>query len=258
MSAATFRDPDAIVSTDWLNTHLEDPDLRIFDCSTQLVFEEGTGRPYRVVNGIEDHANGHIPGAGCFDLQGDFSDQDSPFAMTLAAPERVAAAFERSGIGDSTRVVLYSRRSPSWATRFWWMLKWLGFDNAAILDGCYETWQREGRPISTGLCRYPTESLTICLRPSMFVDKDSVRQAIDDPETCTVNALGPDLFSGQNTRYGRPGRIPNSVNVPKTSLVDPDTLKLLPASDISARFRSAKADKARQYDLPPETSLVLM
>ncbi len=247
MSEPVFRDPEAIVSTGWLAAHLEDPDLRVFDCSTQLIFEVGTGRPYRVVNGFEDHARGHVPGAGCLDLQADFSRQDSPFAMTLAAPEQVASAFARNGIGKSSRVVLYSRRSPSWATRFWWMLRWLGFDNAAILDGCYETWLREGRPVSTTPCRYRPDKLPVNLRPDLFVGKNEVLSAIGDDKTCTVNALGPDLFSGENARYGRPGRIPGSVNVPKVSLVDPDTLKLLPPQEIAERFARAGAGRADRH-----------
>ena len=82
MTQIEIRNPNALVSTSWLAEHLDDANIRLFDCSTVLQFEEGGKRPYRVVNCAEDHYAGHIPGAGYFDLQCDFSVEDSPFGMT--------------------------------------------------------------------------------------------------------------------------------------------------------------------------------
>lgn len=247
MTGVTLRDPDALVSTEWLEDHLGDPDLRIFDCSTVLQFEDGGKRPYRVLNCAAEHAEGHIPGAQCLDLQRDFSDDDSPYGMTLADPETVASAFERVGVGDGTRVVLYSRRSPSWATRFWWMLRWLGFDSVAVLDGGFEKWVAEGRPLSTEDGSNPRGNMTLRLRPELFVGKKEVLAAIEDPKTCLLNALGRDIFLGENARYGRPGRIPGSVSVPKVELLDPETGAFLPPSDIARIFKNVGADKAKGH-----------
>lgn len=247
MSSIRFRNPDAIVSTGWLEDNLKDPSLRIFDCSTTLEFTPNEDRPYRVVNGAADHLAGHIPGADFLDLQSDFSLQNSPFAMTLAAPDHVAAAFARKGIGTGTRVVLYSRGSLSWATRFWWILRWLGFDRASILDGGFEAWTEEGRPVSTDPCTYGPGDLPVSLRPGLFVGKDAVLAAIGDSDVCIVNALGPDVFSGENPRYGRPGRIPHSVNVPQVSLVHPESLRLLPPDRLAALFEEAGAGKAAKH-----------
>lgn len=247
MESPVLRRPEALVSAEWLAAHLQDPDLRIFDCSTVLEFTEDGPRPYRVVNCAADHARGHIPGAGYFDLQADFSDDDSPYGMTLAAPEVVAAAFARAGVDATSRVVLYSRRSPSWATRFWWMLRWIGFDNAAVLDGGWERWAAQGMPVSTTDCAYTAGRLTARPRPGIFVTKAEVRAAIDDEETSTISALGRDIHSGENPRYGRPGRIKGSVNVPQIELVDPDTGLFLPPRDIAEKFRAVGADKARRH-----------
>lgn len=247
MAPITLRDPDALVDGDWLEHRLDDPQLRIFDCSTILDFNTGDDRPYVVVSCQPEHDQGHIPGAGILDLQGAFSRGDSPFAMTLDSPERVAAAFGRAGIGDDSRVVLYSRRSPSWATRFWWMLRWLGFDRAAVLDGGFDAWLAEGRPLSTEPCAYRPDRLTVNLRPGLFVDKQPVLKAIDDAGTCTINALGPDIYSGETPRYGRPGRIPGSINVPKVSLVDPNSMKFLPPAQVAARLDAAGAASADRF-----------
>ena len=236
MSEARFHHPEALVSTDSLEQHLTDPDLRVFDCTTYLAYEVGTGRPYRVVSGRADYEAGHIPGAGFVDLQGDFSVADSPYRFTLPSPEYAAAAFGRHGIGDGSRVVLYSRGSMQWATRFWWMLRWLGFDAAAILDGGYDKWVADGRAVSTEPCRYPAGKLSIDPRPGLFVGKDAVRTAIGRSDTCNLNALGRDLHSGENPRYGRPGRVPGSVNVPGFELVRPDTKEVLPPEAVARAF----------------------
>lgn len=242
-----IRNPDALVSTEWLAEHLNDPGLRLFDCSTVLQFEEGGKRPYRVLNCATEHHAGHIPGAGYFDLQEDFSDDDSPFGMTLADPETVAAAFERAGVGDDTHVVLYSRRSMAWATRFWWMLRWLGFDNTSVLDGGFEKWVAEDRAISTAANSYAPGKLTIRLRPETIVTKDDVLAAIGDSDTCLINALGRDIFSGENTRYGRPGRIPSSISIPKIELVDAQTHAFLDADDIAKIFEDSGASAAQNH-----------
>lgn len=244
---AEFRNPGALVTTDWLVEHLGDANIRVFDCSTVLEFEEGGKRPYRVLNCADEHAAGHIPGAHYFDLQRDFSVDDSPFGMTLADPEKVANSFERAGVDDGSRVVLYSRRSPSWATRFWWMLRWLGFDNASVLDGGFEKWVAEDRPLSTTTSNYPVGCLSVKLRPELFVTKREVLAAIEDKTSCLVNALGRDIFSGENPRYGRPGRIPRSINIPQIELVDPKTHAFLPAHLIEEAFESAGAFGADKY-----------
>ncbi|MFC3615720.1 sulfurtransferase [Lutimaribacter marinistellae] len=242
-----LRHPDALVDTAWLEAHLDDPKLRIFDCSTVLDFKTSDGRPYRVLNCKPEHDAGHIPGAGIFDLQAEFSDPDSPYGMTLSPPDKVAAAFARHGVDDETRVILYSRRSPSWATRFWWMLHWLGFDRAAVLDGGWEKWAAEKRPRSTTPCTYPQGHLTVRPRPGAFVGRDEVLAALPEPQTCLVNALGADIFHGRNARYGRPGRIPGSVNVPKVDLVDARTHAFLPPDQIAAAFAAVGADRADRH-----------
>ena len=91
MGKIEIRNPDAVVTCDWLERHLDDKDLRIFDCSTVLAFDDSGDWPYRVISCRDDHDAAHIPGAGYFDLQGAFSVPDSEFAMTLSSPDAVAA-----------------------------------------------------------------------------------------------------------------------------------------------------------------------
>jgi thiosulfate/3-mercaptopyruvate sulfurtransferase len=241
-----YAHPDAIVGTQWLADNLRDPALRAFDCTTYLRYETGTGRPYRVESGRADYDKGHIPGSAFLDLQGELSDNSARFNFTVPALDDLAARFAAKGIGEGTRAVLYSRGSMQWATRVWWMLRAVGFDAAAVLDGGFDKWSAEGRPTETAETRYPPAMLVARPRPGLFVGKDEVKAAIGDAGTCTVNALAPDLHRGDNPRYGRPGRIPGSVNVPAAALVDVGSLTLKPPEAVAAAFEAVGADPSKR------------
>jgi thiosulfate/3-mercaptopyruvate sulfurtransferase len=193
-------------------------------------------------------AAAHIAGAGFLDLQGEFSDNGTRLFFMLAPLPQLEAAFGRHGIGAGARVVLYSIGTMMWATRFWWMLKALGFDDAAVLDGGFDKWRAEGRPTETGPARgYPPATFTARPRPGRFVDKDRVLAASSDPHVVIVNALGPQFHEGlEPSRYGRPGRIPQSVNVPAASLVDPREKTLVALDAAAAKFAVAGVGKNRE------------
>jgi len=246
MSETRFRYPEAIVSTEWLAAHLDDPALRIYDCTTYLAAPEGPDHPYKVVSGRADYEAAHIPGSAFLDLQEEFSNKASPYRFTLLPLDELAVRFARHGIGDGIRVVLYSRKSPIWATRIWWMLRTVGFDNAALLDGGWDKWAAEGRPASGEPASYPPATLSVTPRPQLFVGRDAVQGAIGDAGICTINALAPELHSGESPRYGRPGRVPGSVNVPAGSLFDPETLELPAPDKAAAAFAGVGAEPSKR------------
>src|SRR5260370_18135180 len=104
----------------------------------------------------------------------------------MAPAESLARAFGRHGLGDGARVVLYSIGTMMWATRFWWMLRSLGFDGAAVLDGGFDRWQAEGRPIEAGDPQgYPSATFPPPPPPGRFVDKTPVQAPIRAPPTFT-------------------------------------------------------------------------
>lgn len=248
-TTAHYADPDAMVSTQWLEEHLSDPKLRVFDCTTYLLYETGTGRPYRVESGRRDYETAHIPGSAFLDLQGELSDQSSPFNFTMPPAEDLAARLAAKGVGNGHRIVLYARKNMQWATRVWWMLRAIGFDDAAVLDGGFDKWQAEGRPIAAGTEDYPPAALAARPRAGLFVGKAEVKAAIGDGGICTINALAPDLHSGENPRYGRPGRIPGSVNVPVASVVDPSSMTFRAPDAVAATFAAVGADRSKRIIL---------
>ncbi len=243
------RDPDALISTEGLAARLGQPGLRVYDCTTYLEPPDpGSDDPYKVVAGRTTFVAAHVPGADFLDLQAELSALDTRLKFTMPSAEHLARAFGRHGLGDGARVVLYSIGSMMWATRVWWMLRALGFDGASVLDGGFDRWQAEGRAVESGEPKgYPPATFTPRPRPGRFVDRSAVKAAIGDPQTVTVNALGPQFHKGlEPSRYGRPGRVPGSVNVPAASLVDPATKRFVSPADAMARFAAAGVARDRR------------
>jgi thiosulfate/3-mercaptopyruvate sulfurtransferase len=234
-----MRDPQALMSTAELSSILGQPRLRIYDCTTYLETPPpGSDDPYVAVPGRRTFDEAHIPGADFLDLQGEFSDATTRLRFMMPATAQLEAAFGRHGLGRDSRVVLYSIGTMMWATRFWWMLRSLGFDGAAVLDGGFDKWKAEGRPTECGPARgYPPATFKAAPRPGFFVDKRAVLTATRDTGTVIVNALGPQFHKGlEPSRYGRPGRVPGSVNVPAATLVNAAGKDFTALADAEAKF----------------------
>jgi thiosulfate/3-mercaptopyruvate sulfurtransferase len=231
-----FTHPEFLVETEWLAEHLDDPVVLVFDCTTHLIPDPKI--TYRVVPGRADFERAHIPGAQFIDVQCDVSDNSHRFRFMQPGPDAFAAAMRRFGVSHETRVILYSTANVWWATRVWWLLRVFGHDNAAVLNGGFQKWTREGRPVETGPAtpRAPG-SFTVQQARSLMVGKDEVRAAIGDDSTCTINALLPQQHAGTGgNSYGRLGHIAGSVNVPAAHLLDPETNRFLSPDQLRARF----------------------
>src|SRR5262245_14195305 len=135
-----------LISTAELAARLSDDKLRIFDCTTVLhpLSEDGK---FRIESGRKAYSEaGHIEGAALIELQEDLSDPASDLRFTALAPTDLVRAFKAKGVGDDNDVVLYAAGDQWWATRVWWLLRSIGFDRAALLDGGFKKWRAEGRP----------------------------------------------------------------------------------------------------------------
>ena len=230
-----------LVEADWLERHLDDPSLRIFDCTVNRGHDSGGNWVTSV--GKSEFEKGHVPGGGHLDLVHDLSDPNSNLRFTLPTPKRFADAVSRQGVSDDSRVVLYTTGNYMWATRVWWMFQVFGFDNVAVLDGGWQAWCREGRPISTSAPSHSNGNFTPSFRPELVANKQAVLAALGHSGTCVVNALSPDLHSGEShIHFGpkgqadRKGHIAGSINQFAMDLVDPDTNKMLPQGALEAKF----------------------
>jgi thiosulfate/3-mercaptopyruvate sulfurtransferase len=210
--------PETLVSADWLKQHIDDPDLVVLD-ATVIVEPDGAGN-LRAINGRANYESGHIPTAGFADLMGDLSDPASPLQFGMPSPERFAAAMGKLGVGDDSRVVLYDTMGSSWAARVWWMLRWIGFDRAALLDGGLTAWTAAGGSLSTVPVERVPRSLTVNLRPELIADQAEVRASIDNDAIQLIDALPAMHFRGEWTMYDQPGHIPGATNAPVSSIFD--------------------------------------
>lgn len=236
----TYQRSKNLASTEEVSARLGDPNLVILDC-TSTVVPAGPSKGFTVADGREAFEAGHIPGAQFVDLERDLSTPTDHLLFTLPSAEQFGNALNRLGVGAESRVILYSTGQPGWAARVWLMLRAFGFENAAVLNGGWKAWTNAGLPVETGAAkRRPEASKPFgwTYRPGFFVSSEEVVARADGE--ALVNALGPDAFRGDAPiAYGRPGRIPGSVNIPTFSLVDPETGLYLSQQQIEKIFADA-------------------
>jgi len=225
--------PQYLVETAWLEAHINDPDLRILDCT---VLSLGGGE-----SGWNAWAERHIPGSAFADLTDELSDPESDLPYMLPSATQFANAMSRYGVGEGTRVVLYDSTMNICATRVWWMLRAFGFDRATVLNGGWRKWTMERRPDSTAPPAYPCTRFFVRARLAIFVDKHDVFTAIHDGKSCIINALRPEDHLGTTRQYARAGHIPSSVNVPARAILDPETHTYLCAEQLLAKFTEVGA-----------------
>lgn len=242
-----------LVDTNWLEQHLDDQNIRIFDCTVINSMNpdpaESKIRPFVFNSARENYGAKHIPGAGYIDILGDLSDLTSDLPMMAPSETQFAEAMEGYGISNSNLVVLYSTPGQ-WAARVWWMLHSFGFDNAVILDGGLPKWVAEERPVTDNVVSYSPGVFKTQLRPGAFVGKHEVLEAINDKGTLLINSLPAMMHTGEGGGvFGRKGHIPGSVNVPFGSLHNPETDEYLPIDSLQNIFNSVDVDDAKQIIL---------
>lgn len=225
------------VSPEWLHEHLGDADLVVVDATTHLTTDpDGTPRP---VSGLATYQPEHIPGALFADLLGDFADPGSPLPATAPDHERFAAAAGALGIGDGATVVVYDQHEGFWATRLWWHLRFEGFDDVTVLDGGLPAWKAAGYEVTDEIAVPTPRTFSGVRRPEMIRSTEDVAATLDDENTILVNVLDEATYRGDVDSYGRPGHIPGSINLPVTSLRDPESGALRPIGELRAEFEAA-------------------
>ena len=221
MSEINWKFPEYISSFEWLNNNLDNKKVRIFDCTTYLLYQDDDpSLPYIVESGFREYQISHIKNSAYLDLQKDLSDNSSKFRFTLPDYYTLAKNFSNLGVGDDFHIVLYSRNGLQWATRIWWMLYVLGFKNLSILNGSFNEWKKNNFPTESKINVFEKSEFKIEINNKIFVDKNRVLGSMNTKECVILNSLTEDLHNGENPRYGRPGRIPGSLNIPFHELTD--------------------------------------
>jgi len=234
---------DQLVSTEWLEAELGAEDLVVLDCTVFLTMGDDG---YISESGRAAWAEAHIPSAGFADLNEDLVDTDSPLRYALPTPRAFADAMQRLGVSDDSRVVLYDGNGSMWAARVWWMLRWIGFDNAALLNGGIKAWKAEDRPLSSAADDRAEGVLSVSERPEIIAVKSEVMAAIGDGATCLIDALPEASYNGDVNAYGRPGHIPGASNAPFTALVD-ESGRFRSHEELSELFPADKSARVLNY-----------
>lgn len=228
-----------LVTPQDIAARLDDPSLILLDCTSAVVpSDQPPG--FAVATGEAVFEQAHIPGAQFVDIERDLSRPVPGLLFTLPDATQFGMAMARLGVGADSEIVLYSTAQAGWAARVWVMLRAFGFTRVALLDGGFAGWQSAGLPVAAGKAAprpAPGQPFGWALQPGWFVDVAAVQQR---DTAALVNALGPDAFRGEaNITYGRPGRIPGSVNIPTFTALDPATGRYLPADQLQALFAAA-------------------
>ncbi len=219
-----YAHPEYLIEPSELAADLDNANRRILDATVFLGRAPSGG--YRAESGLARYREGHIPGAAFLDLIEAASDTSTGLGFTLPPAAQLEDLFGRLGVSDDTEVVLYSTGHVMWATRAWWLFHYCGHRRARVLNGGFEAWNAGGYPVSTEEPRHEAGTFGAAPRPELFADKDAVLAAIGDAGVCTVNALSPDVHSGESDlSYGRRGHIAGSVNVFYDDLLEGGSFK---------------------------------
>jgi thiosulfate/3-mercaptopyruvate sulfurtransferase len=239
-AAMPYARPDALVSTEWLAAHLDDPALRVVDATWYLPNQKRTGR--------EDFDERRIPGAVFWDIDA-IADPATDLPHMLPDAAAFAEAMGALGIGNDTRVVAYDSFGLMSAARVWWTLRHFGHDAVAVLDGGRPKWLAEGRPVERGAPRTPAKRrFSARPRPALVRSLDDMRRNLDARGEQVLDARSAGRFNGTEPELRpqcRSGHIPASLNLPFGELLDPATKTFRPTEALEQRFAAAGVDPAR-------------
>ena len=181
----------------------------------------------------DDPADGFIPGAIKFDLDGEGSDHTSSLPHTIPEQAVLSALFGKLGITTDKPVLIYDNSGMFCAPRVWWMLTAMGHKNAAVLNGGLPAWKTAGHDVVSQPAEPASKEFTGTAGDDWFCNTDKVLTAIEEPSVTIWDARSRPRFEGSapEPRAGlRSGHMPGAVNVPFTELLDNGTTLKSPAA----------------------------
>ena len=231
-------DPKTLVSTDWLDQHLKDPDLRVLDASWYL--------PAMNRDAKAEYAAGHIPGARFFDID-EISDLRSDLPHMAPPVEKFISRMRAMGVGDGHQVVVYDGAGLFSAARVWWLFRLMGKTDIAVLDGGLPKWKAEGRELEDMAPIVRDRHITVSRQAGLVKDVTQVAHAAKLGQAEIIDARSAARFRGEvaEPRPGlRSGHIPGSKNLPFGELLNADgTMK--DVAGLRAAFAAAGVDLAK-------------
>lgn len=234
--------PTNLVEPDWLATHLHDPQVVVVDCRFALMEPE---------KGRQQYEAGHIPGAYYLDLNREMSSPVQAHGGRHPLPDfaQFAATLERLGVfsfppAGPTLVVAYDDMRFAFASRLWWLLKYLGHDAVAVLNGGLAGWQAQGYPVEQAIPTPKAGHFMPQPRPDWIVGIDDVRRRKDEPGVVLIDVRSPARYRGEEEPIDPiAGSIPGAVNFFWQDMSD-DTGRFLSADALATQW--ATLDQAEE------------
>ncbi len=213
--------------------HLDDANWVVIDCRSALG---------DLVEGQRRYAAGHLPGAHHAHLEGDLSGPITAGSgrHPLPEPQALADRFGRWGIGNDSQIVAYDDAGGADAARLWWLARWLGHEQVAVLDGGVQAWVGAGRELVAGVPELRPRHFVGAARDELWLDASEVLELVQgDADGLLVDARGAARYSGSEEPIDPvAGHITGAVNLPFTGNLGADGRFLAPA-ELAARFRAA-------------------
>lgn len=226
---------DPLVSTEWLAGHLRDANVKVLDASFKM--------PGVLPLPKDDFESAHIPGAAFFDVDA-ISDHTSTLPHMFPNAEQFGRDVGALGVSNADIVVLYDSGAWVAAPRAWWMFVAFGHNNVRVLDGGLKTWIAEGRAVESGKGAAKPASFHAMFDPKRIRSKREIIDNVASHDEQVVDARAADRFEGSAKEPWpgrRSGRIPGSLNVPYSALIETNGA-MKPLEQLRAAFFEAGVD----------------
>jgi thiosulfate/3-mercaptopyruvate sulfurtransferase len=230
MADQGYARPEMLAYTDWLAAHLEDSNIRLVDCDNRDAYRRA-----------------HLPSAITF--RGNHYLKEKEGALHIMGPQQFAETMGALGIGDDTLVIAYDGFSGLYATRLWWALNYYGHTQVKVLNGGWDTWLAEGRPVTNAVPRPSQATFTPRIHDEFIARWDYVHDSIGHADRTLLDVRSDEEWTGVNARgTKRGGRIPGAVHLEWLNYVDSTTKQFKPARELQAMFD--------QVGVKPESEII--
>lgn len=195
-----------IIDTAWLKDNLYKSNVRIVDCRFSLAEPTAGKKAYK---------QEHIPGAVYFDLEKDLSSIPSKHGGRHPLPNinSMKKKLEQSGINNEVKVIAYDDGSGEYASRFWWILSYLGHENVFVLNGGFHAWKQDNGQVEHGVPSFETTSFEISINNAMLASIDDVKNNIQTKDSILIDSRDSKRYLGLEEPIDKiAGRIPGSIN----------------------------------------------
>ncbi|MCY3979180.1 MAG: sulfurtransferase [Chloroflexi bacterium] len=208
-----------LVTTAWLERHLNERDIRIVELRGKVL--PPTEPPPHYFTDRAGYEEAHIPNAVFVDWQVDIVEPGSP-SGDVAAPERFAALMGALGIGKDTRVVIYDDAASMFACRLRWALRYYGHENVFILDGGWDKWLAEGRPVSADRPQVESRKFVPRVNARLKATAEEIMTGIEAGNMQLIDVRSPAEYAGAASRARHGGHIPTAISIPRNTMVAED------------------------------------